>query len=738
MSQNQVLLHSERPMITSHYELEFSNIFSDGVLHATDFTRPMNAQIAKLYVPVRGQPPWELWQQESDFLKIIRRSGGVLYLIGDAGTGKTSFLNGVFRFFRFYERSIGDLAKSGVPGPLIRSFNDSDLPLTSVQWSSYIDQIVATSEMDQGNLDVFQISLLPKGHSASIEDLKIDVFNELRKQILTVYRGLDEENEYAMHDVTRLNSGIQTDPSGNRRSSSPGSRIASLEQLKRDHDDLRGNTAGVRWTKLAFDYLTTRRTERRPLIVVIDDSDRLDPKVACDLQELILDAVFGFGGDQQLRPTVILALRPETARLRRRDHIAGPTYPENTIPLRRVAHNAVGDRRAHSLSTLVQANNRSFSEFIAPPGSNAHSYYWIESPAHLGHLHVNELGIHSQAVSGISTHNPETFTDVLSPLCEFSIRRRLWFQRALAQSRVIANRLSRGQSVSPRHLALGCFTGADGTAAILDNLDNVGCWYEPMGSTDSEFLTLNAIISFFVSGGRQTSDSSIPEDLRGGVHEISSRSLQVFVKTLKLDMNVARKHVARLVDFGYIDRPVNDDRAEHVSYFYRFGTVAALAKLLVDPFYMEVVSCFHLERDLPFWIERSSFEVDMRQRNRHILKVLERCLTAEAGWVASLQSIATSKHEIVFKQLESGRIFRLGKCLLRSLKTNCDAMLKWVEQTGVDESKGFRALRGLSDEARNIVEEMKYQITELESRFSLILRGSDDHWTRQIIFGHCG
>lgn len=724
-------------MLVEHYREFYGRVFHDAILQEQSLSAPMSVDLAQLYVPIRCSVGLHPWDAEEAFLRELTNWGGQLLLIGEAGSGKTTFLNGFFRLYRFYRNSLlhgravgGGLAESAISGSA-KEVSAFDLN----SWRQFIDSLANVSPIDTVHADVFHVSLLSYNSVTTLETLHDDVFIQLREQLLDRYRGIDSECEYYMFDTTR------PDTKGTDGSVQPGKRVASLELLGKEQQEHRVISKAQSFCKLAFDYLTRRKfprdSTRRRIILVLDDSDRVAPDIACLLQERIVATVFPHQIEGTLLPVMIMSLRPETYRLRHPYHVAQGPVAEKFFELPRVAHRPVTALRAATLSDIVCIDRRTVSEKIVPPGSNGHFVYWIPIASAIGHKYMKSVCDLSREVSrlqGESSGLPDTFRDVIDPLCEFSIRRRLWFQKAMARSKVLEFRVLKGLNVSRRHLALACYSGESGTAKELDGYESVGCWYARLHESFNEILSINAVLSGLY-GLCTEGDKILPRD---GVFVISERRLLNLLKSIRMHQAICKNVLGRLIKFGFVDRPVipldyaGRPLESDLRFCVRKETIRALQCLLTDPFYLEVVSVYLLDQNFPFWKETDSFVADMKKRNENILLLVNSLVQAEVEWINALSSVDEPERlSKIFASLNELQVQRLGSAVIRSLLVNCEFMLK-IEASAVLPGKDVENSRqtvGFSEEAREVVRDMREKLMDVCRRFPHVqLMSGLKHW----------
>ncbi len=505
-----------------------------------------------------------------------------IFVTGDAGCGKSTFLRFVFGFLRYYWEDIRamsfsywrDAAQLSAPTPSRNRWVVLDVALEQ------------TSD--------------PEGTVAS-------ACANMRRQLLGVYPNLLQEDEWAM---------IRAD----RKLTSRPDEVQA-EALKRQADFLQIDDDKARdFCRMAFYYLRFTRepaSERIPLVLIVDDSDLMGADHVGEVMRRLEGTVVDADHESDIAVSrqslsIIHAVRPDTYD-RRLDYHVG-LAKSHKIELGRVNSSIVVDDCSKRFIKLVTEDADDLEDEITP---DEHATYSIPIPGLL--VPRVAQGICRAASGGFDdkARSKHVATTIIAPLGGNSLRRIKRCQKRIASSIAIENRIRAGESVSNYDVLFGLIAGDNGASEALKDSKGVGEWFPKGGHPNETFLHTGFVLGSLLSGGEERYSWKLLES-----------------NCAALMLGDVSETLARLIQFGYVGRHRNDK-----SFRCSKPALKALLDLIIHPAYVDLTAARILA--IPEQYHRGRRQLlaaDAKTTFSNSLQFLRDFREHESNWIMELQT----------------------------------------------------------------------------------------------------
>lgn len=545
-----------------------------------------------------------------------------LYVVGAAGSGKSTFLRFLFDFYRHYE---GLVKTYGLTDAVRQLLDKSSIGVAKEMYCIVRAEIPDLSDPEEGVRRVC---------------------SRIRDEVLALHRNLLYENDGAFfHSEWNVEAPVPAN---------------LTDRLRTQAQEIRGpGDASLEFCKIAFRYLRFHRrpeSERRRIIVVVDDSDLLGSDyvatVANRLEALVTEPAAG--QDKAGTPlSFVFSVRPDTFRLRGYHHVS--LRGSQRVDVGTADHKRILKRRSVEFVDVIAGDCDDLFDEIQADGF---AVYYVPIPAPV----VPDIAYDiADAASGLQDKEPNlrpAYTKIITPLIGRSIRRAQAFQRRIAHSPAIEERARARVTPSNYDIIRGVVTGFTGSSRGLLDIDGVGEWYPPSQTSWRRFLA-----SSFVIGTLKNSRSG--EGAAFVVEE--SGKLLGFLGIADVVVELARH--------GYIERPSDDG-----VFAFERKCIQALWELIIHPAYIDI--CVHRvfgSREVISSGRRVSSASDLEQAVAHASRMVQFVAGCESQWMQWLSGEATCgsrgqiHHEIesCFRGLQ---IPKLGKAIWTAYLERLDSL----------------------------------------------------------------
>lgn len=495
-----------------------------------------------------------------------------LYLTGDAGSGKSTFIRFLFDFYRFYRDPI------------------------KVHGLDRIGEVIGSGLVPEDEYCVVQAAV---AEASDAEQGMHLVCAGIREQILALHSNLLHENEGAFFHAEY---GVEGEPS------------ADLRTRFRTHAvEIRGpGERSLDFCRIALRYLRFHRmprSERRRIIVVIDDSDLLGTDYVATITrrlEGLVTRPAGTPGSDGTPLTFVFSVRPDTYRIRGYHHT--PLTDSSRIELGVADHQSILRRRSTEFVDLMSREGYDLDDEIQ---TDDHAVYFVPIPFSVVPQIARDIIGSASGLQDSESGTRHAFRQIVRPLAGNSVRKIQAFQRRIATSPSVEERVRARSHVSNYDIVRGLVTGASGTAAGLLESDGVGEWYVSSHPTWGRVLA-RAFVVF--SLGNQRGEEGETRVLQRWGELLGFRDV--------LDV------IGQLARLAYICRPADDG-----VFRYNRECIQALWKLIIHPAYIDVSAkrvlgiSEHVGRG-----RRSSSAVDLEVDVSHAIRLMEFVTKHEAEW----------------------------------------------------------------------------------------------------------
>jgi hypothetical protein len=283
--------------LIDRYEQAYKRAFAERLFEGSLGLR-ISPEQARRYCPDRFDAQGRAldpFKHELDLLDMLTDSNGLrrIFVTGDAGCGKSTYLRFVFDFFRYYSEGIRVLG-----------------------FEEWLRRHPTIESCNPEESSLLVLGVLPE-ESQTVEHSVAKVCAQIRQQLMVTYPALLTEDDWA---CVRLIVGMKECPDDEQ--------ITLLKQRANAlHID---DEKAVDFCKAAFQYLRFVRrpaSERPHLVLVIDDTDLMEAGHVCDvelsLENLVVDLE---GSDTGCVPlSFIHSARPDTYDMRYEQHVGLPS-----------------------------------------------------------------------------------------------------------------------------------------------------------------------------------------------------------------------------------------------------------------------------------------------------------------------------------------------------------------------------------------------------------------------------
>lgn len=586
--------------ISSRFAMGFRKVFSDHQFDRKNSFRlcpqDVNGYVCRRFISECRESLTGELEFEDHVLSMLSRSDGPskVYLVGDAGSGKSTFLQFVLFFYRYwssyfvgkgprFDRCVKVISESGAePNARFHAFN-----------------ILVPERGSQTDVDHhFQLACV-----------------QLRTDLMREFPQLPFEDDFAFircHREGPTSSPDGTNPAQNENNWDVDYRRAT--ELSTDEGKAR------EFCQLALFYLQGARkpsTARKKCVLLLDDSDGIcsDFMLQFVLRlELLIESANRFA--PEVKSSIVIAMRKETYRLRYTKH--DTKGDSEFLELPPIDASTAAQNRALRFKADAEVEMSSQPSIIA---SSQFAKYYVPIPKPAVRRFTHKI---IDTATAITEDDRWVFQQLIRPLCGNSTRRFLRFQKRIASSPIVDERIIRSLPVSNSQILLALLTGSSANLSAVEDEESVGRWFRKPSVGNGKFLSANAVFSYLAN------------DLGNG--DQSKTELVETLTVLGFASGEIEDTVRRLIQHCFIQ----DYSDERQSLHFNPTVIDALQQFCLRPVYLEILSNLLLRdeserRDLLEAMNPVSFEM---QVNDTVTFISEIC-RHENQWAASLRSKLT-------------------------------------------------------------------------------------------------